>query len=94
MCPAADENIPLTLVIQRLMDADLLLPEEGIALLTEAKAFDQAQDRVLEGRRSESYKAFLASLEALQQTGCRNASIAAQAQAIVRQILHKESDPD
>jgi hypothetical protein len=90
----AEAGTPLTLIIQRLMDADLLLPEEGSALLAEVEAFEQEQDKTIdiESRASEGREAFLASLEALLQTRSQDASIAGQAQAIVRQILRREGD--
>jgi hypothetical protein len=85
---------PLSLIIQRLMDADLLLPEEGRALLSEIEAFDLTRDEAHEKRASEHSEPFLPSLEALLQTGRLDTSIAGKAQAIVHQILHGESDPD
>jgi hypothetical protein len=93
MHASAEDSTPLALIIQRLMDADLLLPDEGSALLAEVKAFEQTQDGTREDRASQSRNAFLARLEALLQTGSQKTSIAGQAKAIVREILHAESDP-
>jgi len=39
-----DEGIPLTLIVQRLMDADLVQPEEGLALLAEIGRSSQPAD--------------------------------------------------
>jgi hypothetical protein len=97
MGASAEESTPLCLVLQRLMDADLLLPNEGRALLAEVEAFEQAQGDA-QGKTepetaSERGEPTIAMLEALLRADRLDASIAGQAQAIVRQILDSASDP-
>ena len=92
MRPPAEGATPLALVIQRLMDADLLFPEEGSALLAEIEAFAQTRDEAAGGSVSESREPLLRMLEALQQTGRQGASVGEQARAIVQQILGGKRD--
>ena len=93
MCTSAGESTPLSLVIQRLMDADLLLPKEGRALLAEVEAFEQAQGEAIGRTESERGEPTIAMLEALLQADRLDATIVGQAQAIVRQILYGANDP-
>lgn len=93
MRTTAEVGFALTLVLQRLMDADLLVPEEGLAILAEIEAFDPAGEVSPGEERPEGIAPLLERLEALLHTGRLEASVAGQAKAIVRQILHTESDP-
>lgn len=69
----------LSLMVLRLMDADLVLPEEGDALLAEIEALGRAQE--------ETSGPLLRMLTALVQSGRLDASIGEQAQEIVRKVL-------
>ena len=84
MCSPKEAGPPLTLVIQRLMDADLLHPEEGAALLEEVATSGCASGEAQRPTRQ---------LEALLKADHLNASVAQQAKAIVHQILNVEPDP-
>jgi hypothetical protein len=69
-----DDDIPLTLIIQRLMDADLVQPEEGLALLAEIEAWSQPAGREDAPVRSSIGHPSLVALEALAKTDWNDAS--------------------
>jgi hypothetical protein len=69
------------------MDADILLPEEGNALLTEIAALDEAIHLVAPERGTVNCEPLLRTLEALVQTDRLDAETEQQARAIVRQML-------
>jgi hypothetical protein len=77
----------LILAIQRLMDTDVLLPEEGKVLLAEI-------DEIESQECFTAAPSLLPMLEALTHTDRLNKSVAQEARAIVRQILRGESDPN
>ncbi|HLK59063.1 MAG TPA: hypothetical protein VKU00_21055 [Chthonomonadaceae bacterium] len=82
----------LSLMVLRLMDADLLLPEEGSALLAEIEALEQARDNATAARVASSCARLLPQLEVLVRTDRLDASTGGQAQEIVRRILREAGD--
>ena len=62
-----DEGKPLTLLIQRLMDADLVQPEEGSALLAGIEAWSQPGDEEGTEGTGSARRSVLVALEALAQ---------------------------
>ena len=68
MRASAEDGTPLALIIQRLMDADLLLPDEGSALLTAVETWRQAIDREDAQKTGSINPQALVVLEALRQS--------------------------
>ncbi len=84
------DRVQCALIVQRLMDADLLLPEEGNALLEEITAWDLPMD----GPDAEATDAdrFIQALEAVLQTTRIEASARQPALKAARSLLHQPAD--
>lgn len=93
MCPPDDFSQLLTLLIKRLMDADVLLPEEGEALLAEVEEIVRSSDVARQRIVSATAQGHFSILEALLTTTSEE-SAAGEAQAIVHQILKGEANRD
>src|SRR5262245_48654037 len=83
--PASD-RVQWALIVQRLMDADLLLPEEGNALLTEIQAWNPPVVSA-EAQRAHADQLTLA-LHALLQTDRLDASARQAALETARALMH------
>ena len=92
-----DEGIPLTLLIQRLMDADLVQPKDGLALVAQVETGSQPADSEETPESGSIRRASLVALEALAQADWSDArAIQAaldRAAAIVRQRPGKHAAP-
>ena len=92
-----DEGIPLTLLIQRLMDADLVQPEHGLALLAEIETWSPPSGREDTHGTEAARHPSLVALDALAQADWSDArAIQAaldRAAAIVRQRPGKHAAP-
>ena len=75
------DRMNLILAIQRLIDSDVLLPDEGRELLGEIEAIELSESSSLTFD-------LLPLLEALTHTDRMTHSVMAEARSIVRQILH------
>ena len=69
-----EDGISLTLLIQRLMDADLVRPEEGLALLEEIEAWSHPADGEDTPEGGSVRHPSLVALEALAQTDWSDAA--------------------
>jgi hypothetical protein len=85
-----EPDVPLPLVIQRLMDADLIQPEEGLALLAEVDGWGQPADGEDTPESGSIRRPSLIALEALAQIDWSDAADVRAALDRVR-ILVKQS---
>jgi hypothetical protein len=86
-----DEGIPLTLIIQRLMDADLVPPEDGLALLAEIDTWSQPADGEDSPESGSIRRPSLVALEALAQTDWSDASAVRAALDRARALVKQSS---
>ena len=86
----APDRVQWALIVQRLMDADLLLPEEGNALLTEIEAWNPPMDSA-DAQRTHADR-FIEALEAIVQTDRLDASAKEAALKTARALLHQPTD--
>lgn len=84
--PALD-RVQCALMVQRLMDADLLLPEEGDALLAEIAAWNPPTDSA-DAQRTHADR-FTQALEAIMQTDRLDASARQAALEAARALIHQ-----
>ena len=83
----AQDRVPYALIVQRLMDADLLLPEEGNALLTEIEVWNPPMDSAdAQNMRAER---FTQALEAIMQTDRLDASARQAVLETAHALLHQ-----
>ena len=94
MAPNSVDIHRLTRTVQRLMDADLVLPDEAGALVEEIEASARSPDEAVSERARENDEPLYLTLEALVRTDRLDASIGEKAQAIVRRILYGTGEPD
>jgi hypothetical protein len=86
--PVPDRGL-YALMVQRLMDADLLLPDEGNALLTRIEAWSPPTDS--EDAQRTHAERFIEALEAIVQTDRLDASAREAALKTARTLLHQHT---
>lgn len=86
----APDRAQCALMVQRLMDADLLLPEEGDALLAEIEAWNPPTDSD-DAPRTHADR-FIEALEALMQTDRFDTSARQAALETAHALLHQPAD--
>lgn len=83
------DRVQCALIVQRLMDADLLLPEEGNALLAEIEAWNLPTD----GADAQTHAERLTqALEAIMQTDRLDASSRQAALETAHALIHQPTD--
>lgn len=87
MRSSTSDRAQYALIVQRLMDADLLLPEEANALLAEIEAWGTPTDSA-DARRIHANQ-FTQALEAIMQTDRLDASARQVAQKTARALIHQ-----
>jgi hypothetical protein len=88
MTLSATEMDRLTLVVLRLMDADLLADDEASDLLAEIKACELNPDEIGASTTLEVSEPQLITLEALVQTNRLDVTVGKEAKSMVLRILH------
>jgi hypothetical protein len=87
--PSTD-RVQCALIVQRLMDADLLLPEEGNALLTEIEAWSPPTDS--DSAQRTHADRFTQALEAIMLTDRLDASARQAALETAHALFHQPTD--
>ena len=87
--PATD-RVQCALIVQRLMDADLLLPEEGDALLKEIEAWNPPTDSP-DAQRMHTDR-FIQALEAIIQAERLDTSARKAALETAHALVHQPAD--
>lgn len=91
MCSPVPDRVQCALIVQRLMDADVLLPEEGNALLARIEAWSPPTDSTsAHGTRADR---FAQSLGAILQTDRLDASARQAALETLRSFIQQPTDP-
>jgi hypothetical protein len=84
----------LTLVVLRLMDADLLADDEASDLLAEIESCELTPDENGAGAAQDVREPQLITLEALVQTNRLDASVGKEVKSMVLRILHSSRGSD
>ena len=87
------DSARLALIVQRLVDADLLLPEEGEELLAKIAVTDELSDRDRSESTDTRVMQFLLNLEALAQSDCLDAAARQSALETARALIQPSISP-